>query len=192
MARNLAGQPFPGWARPAQRTKILETCQAALAATSAMKKSLAIGLQGHLPDLSDCPPAKLARSRNADAEIGKMGPMGRLLIRGEYGHDFIDELTPAAGEIVIDKPGFSAFHSTALDTILRNRQVSHLILTGVTTDVCVHSTLRGAVDRGFYCLTIEDATASFEEAIQTACIDMIAVEGGIFGQVATTEAVLAA
>lgn len=148
--------------------------------------------EGHLPDLSDCPPAKLARSRNADAEIGKMGPMGRLLIRGEYGHDFVDELTPATGEIVIDKPGFSAFHSTALDTILRNRQISHLILTGVTTDVCVHSTLRSAVDRGFYCLTIEDATASFEEAIQTACIDMIAVEGGIFGQVATTEAMLAA
>ncbi len=148
--------------------------------------------EGHLPDLSDCPPAKLARSRNADAEIGKQGPMGRLLIRGEYGHDFIDELTPAAGEIVIDKPGFSAFHSTALDTILRNRAISHLILTGVTTDVCVHSTLRSAVDRGLYCLTVEDATASFEDAIQTACIDMIAVEGGIFGQVATTRAVLEA
>ena len=148
--------------------------------------------EGHLPDLSDCPPVKLARSRAANAEIGKPGPMGRLLVRGEYGHDFIDELTPIAGEIVIDKPGFCAFHSTPLGTILRNRGISHLLMTGVTTDVCVHSTLRSAVDRGFYCLTIEDATATFDEAIQNACLDMIAVEGGIFGQVATTKCVLAA
>ena len=94
--------------------------------------------EGHRPDLSDCPPAKMERSRAAGAEIGSAGPLGRLLVRGEFGHDFIDELQPIPGETVIDKPGYGAFHQTDLAQILQNRGIDHLILGGVTTEVCVH------------------------------------------------------
>ncbi len=110
--------------------------------------------EGHLPDLSDCPPTKLARSRKAGAEIGDRGPMGRLLVRDEYSHDFIDALQPVSGEIVIDKPGYSAFEHTALAQVMTTRTIDTLILCGITTEVCVSSTLR-----------------------------MIDVEGGIFGEV---------
>ena len=142
--------------------------------------------EGHVPDLSDCPPYKLARSRNAGAEIGSPGPLGRLLVRGEPGHDFIDELRPAAGEIVIDKPGYSAFAHTDLDHRLRVRGIDTLLLTGITTEVCVSSTLRDAVDRGYRCITVADACASGFPDLHDAALRMIAVEGGIFGTVSNS------
>ncbi len=145
--------------------------------------------EGHVPDLSDCPPYKLARSRNAGAEIGSPGPLGRLLVRGEAGHDFVEELRPAAGEIVIDKPGYSAFAHTDLDHRLRVRGIDTLLLSGITTEVCVSSTLRDAVDRGYRCITIGDACASGFPDLHDAALRMIAVEGGIFGTVSDSERV---
>ena len=148
--------------------------------------------EGHLPDLSDCPAEKMQRSHRAGAPIGSAGPMGRLLVRGEYGHDFIDELQPAAGEVVVDKPGYGAFHQTALAQLLLDRRIRQLILCGVTTEVCVHSTLREAVDRGYACITVADATAASDPDLQAPALAMIGVEGGIFGRVAATEQLLAA
>lgn len=148
--------------------------------------------EGHLPDLSDCPPEKMRRSMRAGAPIGSVGPMGRLLVRGEIGHDFIDALQPQSGEVVIDKPSYGAFHLTDLEGVLIRRNIRHLILCGVTTEVCVHSTLREAVDRGYGCTTVGDATAASDPALQAPALAMIGVEGGIFGQVASTDQVLAA
>jgi len=147
--------------------------------------------EGHLPDLSDCPPAKLARSTAAGAAIGSQGPLGRLLVRGEQGHDFVDALQPAPGEFVIDKPGYGAFHQTRLTQLLAAHGVDRLILCGVTTEVCVHSTLREAVDRGFACTTVGDATAASNPALQAPALAMIDVEGGIFGRVRSTAEVVA-
>ena len=148
--------------------------------------------EGHLPDLSDCPPSKLARSVAAGAPIGRQGPMGRLLVRGEFGHDIIDQLRPHAGEPVVDKPGYGAFHRTDLEALLHRHAIRTLILCGVTTEVCVHSTLREAVDRGFACITAGDACAAGDPALQQPALDMIRVEGGIFGAVADTESLLRA
>ena len=146
--------------------------------------------EGHLLDLSDCPPYKLERSRRAGAEIGSKGPLGRLLVRGEVGHDFVDDLRPLAGEIVIDKPGYSAFEHTTLQQVLTTRGIETLIMTGITTEVCVSSTLRAAVDRGYRCITVGDACASGDPALHKAALAMIGVEGGVFGEVATTAAVV--
>ena len=121
--------------------------------------------EGHLPDLSDCPPYKLERSRRANAEIGSKGPLGRLLVRGEVGHDFVDVLRPLEKEIVIDKPGYSAFPHTTLQQVLTKRGIETLIITGVTTEVCVSSTLRTAVDLGYRCITVSDACASGDPAL---------------------------
>jgi nicotinamidase-related amidase len=148
--------------------------------------------EGHLPDLSDCPPTKLVRSIAAGAAIGSPGPLGRLLVRGEQGHDFVPELRPWSGEAVIDKPGYGAFHRTDLDTWLACRGIRQLVLCGVTTEVCVHSTLREAVDRGFVCTTVADATAASQPELQAPALAMIGIEGGIFGRVATTAEVVAA
>ena len=148
--------------------------------------------EGHRPDLSDCPPEKMRRSIQAGAPIGSAGPMGRLLVRGEYGHDFIDALQPQAGEVVIDKPGYGAFHQTDLEGALIRRNIGQLILCGVTTEVCVHSTLREAVDRGYRCITVGDATAASDPELQAPALAMIGVEGGIFGRVASTDQVLQA
>ena len=143
--------------------------------------------EGHQPDLSDCTPEKMRRSMRAGAPIGSAGPMGRLLVRGEYGHDFIDELQPQAGEVVIDKPGYGAFYLTDLEGVLIGRNIRQLVLCGVTTEVCVHSTLREAVDRGYRCTTVGDATAASDPALQAPALAMMGVEGGIFGQVASTD-----
>lgn len=148
--------------------------------------------EGHVPDLSDCPPYKLARSRCAGAEIGSPGPLGRLLIRGEFGHDFTDELQPAAGEIVIDKPGYSAFEHTTLQQLLTTRAIDTLIVTGITTEVCVSSTLRAAIDRGYRCLTVSDACASGDATLHEAALRMIGVEGGVFGEVVSSADVISA
>jgi nicotinamidase-related amidase len=147
--------------------------------------------EGHRPDLADCPPAKLARSREAGAQIGSRGPLGRLLVRGEFGHDFIDELAPLPGEPVIDKPGYGAFHQTDLAHILHNRNIEHLLLSGVTTEVCVHSTLREAIDRGYYCTLASDACGSAYPHLHTAALQMVAVEGGVFGRVADCATLIA-
>lgn len=146
--------------------------------------------EGHRSDLLDCTPAKRSRSANTGAPVGSSGPLGRLLVRGEYGHDIIDELAPHAGEPVIDKPGYGAFHQTDLEIILRSQHIRQLILTGVTTEVCVQSTLREAVDRGYECMTVSDACGSAYPELHQASMAMIAVEGGIFGQVVNTRAML--
>jgi nicotinamidase-related amidase len=148
--------------------------------------------EGHQPDMSDCSPEKMRRSILAGAPIGSLGPMGRLLVRGEHGHDFIDELQPQKGEIVIDKPGYGAFYLTDLEGVLLSRHIHQLILCGVTTEVCVHSTLREAVDRGYSCITVGDATAASDPALQAPALAMIGVEGGIFGRVITTDQALLA
>ncbi len=146
--------------------------------------------EGHLSDLSDCPPSKFARSVVTGAPIGSPGPMGRLLVRGEYGHDFIDELQPQPGDVVVDKPGYSAFHQTELQSLLWQRGVSQLVITGVTTEVCVHSTLRAAIDRGYECITVADACATDDPALHAAALDMVRSEGNIFGRVCATAEVL--
>ena len=146
--------------------------------------------EGHRPDMCDCPPAKLARSKQAGAEIGSNGPLGKLLIRGEYGHDIIDELKPINGEPVVDKPGYGAFHQTDLAQILMSHQITQLLICGVTTEVCVQSTLREAVDRGYECVLVSDACGSAYADLHDAAIKVVAVEGGIFGRALTTEAII--
>jgi biuret amidohydrolase len=148
--------------------------------------------EGYASDLSDCSPAKLRRSRNAGSEIGSPGPLGRLLIRGEYGHDIVDELKPIAGEIVIDKASYGAFCGTNLEPILRARGVDTLVFAGVTADVCVHTTLREAYDRWFECHYVADAISCFDPEIRRACEKMINEEGGIWGALTSVADVLRA
>ena len=138
----------------------------------------------HAPDLSDCPPAKRDRG-SPGARIGDAGPMGRILIRGQPGADIVPELAPAPGEIVIDKPGKGAFHATALDEVLRGRGITHLLFGGVTTEVCVQSTMREANDRGYTCLLVEDATASYFPAFRLSVLEMVRAQGAIIGWTAT-------
>ncbi len=147
--------------------------------------------EGHLPDLSDCPPAKLRRGKPSQ-RIGDLGANGRILIRGEYGHDIIDELAPIDGEIVIDKPGKGAFYATELQSVLENSGITNLIVTGVTTEVCVHTTVREANDRGYEALVLSDCVGSYFPEFQRVGLDMVAAQGGIFGWVADSKALLAA
>ena len=147
--------------------------------------------EGHLPDLSDCPPSKLNRGAPA-ARIGDPGPNGRILIRGEYGHDIIEELAPLPGEPVIDKPGKGAFHGTDFGALLAARGVSQLIVTGVTTEVCVHTTVREANDRGFDCLVLSDCVGSYFPEFHRVGLAMIAAQGGILGWTAESADYLAA
>jgi nicotinamidase-related amidase len=140
--------------------------------------------ESHAPDLSDCPPAKRARGA-PHARIGDTGPMGRILVRGEPGNAIVDELAPAEGELVIDKPGKGAFYATRLGEELAVRSITHLVFAGVTTEVCVQTSMREANDRGFECLLIEDATASYIPAFRQAAIEMIRSQGGIVGWTAT-------
>jgi len=146
--------------------------------------------EGHRADLSDCSAAKMARSAAAGAPVGTPGPMGRLLVRGEYGHDIIDELAPLSGEPIVDKPGYGAFYQTDLEAILRNAGVRRLALAGITTEVCVHSTLREAVDRGFECVTVADACAASDPHIHAAALAMTQGEGNILGEVWPSERVV--
>jgi nicotinamidase-related amidase len=146
--------------------------------------------EGHRPDLSDLTDFKRRRASGAGAPIGSMGPLGRMLIRGEAGHTIIDDLAPLKHEPVIDKPGFGAFYATDLDLILRTAGVTALTLAGVTSDICVHSTLREAVDRGYDCETVGDACAAGDPAIHQAMLTLIAGEGGILGRVVATHDVV--
>lgn len=146
--------------------------------------------EGYAPDLGDVSAPKLARSRAAGAPIGSAGPMGRLLVRGEFGHDFIDELRPLAGEIVIDKPAYGAFCRSNLETLLRDRGVTTCVLAGVTADVCVHTTLREAIDRGFDCRYVRDAISTFDPDIRRCCERMVEVEGGVWGRLTTVDEIV--
>lgn len=161
-----------------------------LAAVRAAGMTVVHTREGHLPDLSDCPPAKLSRGQPSK-RIGDPGPKGRILIRGEYGHDIVDELSPLPGEPVVDKPGKGAFHATGLDALLAERNIQRLLVTGVTTEVCVHTTVREANDRGYECLVLADCVGSYFPEFHRVGLDMIAAQGGIFGWVADSTDVLA-
>jgi nicotinamidase-related amidase len=147
--------------------------------------------EGHRPDLADLPPAKRIRGRSATC-IGDAGPMGRILVRGEPGHDIIPELYPLQGEPVIDKPGKGAFFATDLHAILRNRGVAQLIVTGVTTEVCVNTTVREANDRGYDCFVPADCVGSYFPEFQEMGLRMIKAQGGIFGWVGNSDSLIAA
>ena len=147
--------------------------------------------EGHRPDLADLPPAKKVRGRSATT-IGDEGPMGRILVRGQPGHDIIAELYPEPGEPVIDKPGKGAFHATDLHSILQHRGVKQLVVTGVTTEVCVNTTVREANDRGYDCLVLEDCVGSYFPEFHAMGLKMIKAQGGIFGWVSNSDAVIKA
>ncbi len=146
--------------------------------------------EGHRPDLTDLTDFKRQRTLGSGAPIGSPGPLGRLLVRGEFGHDIIDEVAPWPGEAVIDKPGFGAFYATDLELLLRASRTTHLVLAGVTSDICVHSTLRESVDRGFYCTTVGDACAAGDPEVHAAMLRCIAGEGNILGRVMDADAVI--
>jgi len=169
----------------------IEPLAAVIAAARAAGMVVVHTREGHRPDLSDLPPAKHRRG-NFPTRIGDSGPMGRILVRGEDGHDIIPELAPIPGEPVIDKPGKGAFYATDLEAILRSRGIAHLIVCGVTTEVCVHTTVREANDRGFDCLVLSDCTGSYFPQFHEAALAMIKAQGGIFGWVAPSSALLEA
>jgi nicotinamidase-related amidase len=148
--------------------------------------------EGHRPDLTDLPRAKRDRTRGEGPRIGDVGPMGRILVQGEPGHALIHELSPLAGEAIVDKPGKGAFYATDLHARLDAIGITQLVVVGVTTEVCVHTTVREANDRGFDCLVLADCTASYIPSLHDAALRMISAQGGIFGWVSSSDALIPA
>jgi nicotinamidase-related amidase len=169
--------------------KAIAPTQKVLAAARKKKMLVVHTREGHRPDLADLPQSKKLRGR-LKTGIGDKGPMGRILVRGEYGHDIVDALKPAPGEPVVDKPGKGAFYATDLDSILHNRGIRQLVVCGVTTEVCVNTTVREANDRGYDCLVLEDCVGSYFPAFQKAALEMIKAQGGIFGWVSDSKSFL--
>jgi biuret amidohydrolase len=166
-------------------------CKAVLAAARGLGMLVIHTREGHRPDLTDAPPHKVVRGDPA-TRIGAPGPMGRILVRGEAGHDIISELYPTANEPVIDKPGKGAFYQTDLDLMLRNRGIDTLLVCGVTTEVCVNTTVREANDRGYRCIVLSDCCASYFPQFHEMGLAMIKAQGGIFGSVASSQSLLSA
>ena len=174
-----------------QLAAAIEPCRSVLEAARRRGLLILHTREGHRPDLSDAPPAKLARC-HPSLRIGSKGPMGRILVRGQPGHDIIPALYPAAGEPVVDKPGKGAFYQTELELMLRNRGVDNLLVCGVTTEVCVNTTVREANDRGYRCIVLADCCASYFPQFHEVGLAMIKAQGGIFGWVSASRPVLAA
>jgi len=175
----------------AQLRRTIEPNKALLKAWRAAGGLVIHTREGHRPDLTDLPPAKKIRGRSATC-IGDPGPMGRILVRGEAGHDIIAELYPEPTEPVIDKPGKGAFFATDLHAILQNRGIQQLVVTGVTTEVCVNTTVREANDRGYDCLVVSDCCGSYFPEFHEMGLRMVAAQGGIFGWVAPSETIIEA
>jgi nicotinamidase-related amidase len=169
----------------------IEPCRRVLSAARAKGMLVIHTREGHRPDLSDAPPAKVARGKPS-SRIGAPGPMGRILVRGEPGHGIIEELAPLDKEPVIDKPGKGAFYQTDLDLMLRNRRIANLLVCGVTTEVCVHTSVREANDRGYICVVLGDCCASYFPEFHAAGLAMIAAQGGIFGWVSSSDDLMSA
>jgi nicotinamidase-related amidase len=168
----------------------LEPTAKVLAAARAAGMHVVHTREGHQPDLSDCPANKLWRSQRIGAEIGSVGPCGRILVRGEPGWEIVPEVAPIEGEWIIDKPGKGAFYATEFDLVLRNNGITHLVFTGITTDVCVHTTIREANDRGYECLLLSDCTGATDYHNYLAALQMVKMQGGLFGAVAPSTAFL--
>jgi nicotinamidase-related amidase len=170
---------------------IVPACQAMLAGWREAGGLVVHTREAHRPDLADCPPAKRNRG-NPSLRIGDAGPMGRILVMGEPGNQIIDALAPVAGEIVIDKPGKGAFYATGLQSMLQQRGITRLLFAGVTTEVCVQTSMREANDRGYDSLLLEDCTESYFPQFKAATLDMVRAQGGIVGWTAPSSALLSA